>query len=315
MATIGYKFYIAYQGPTSSLAVVARVLIAFLCCATPFLLARPVRGAVRQLQSARADFADTVRAVRASVVRIECSEHPKETPFNVGTGFFAGNDGSVITVRHLIDACAKYVGSSVLAHHNEEGFLRVGVPFPVVESSNLSVDPQFDVYDADVVDEDPAHDLALIRPARNLISSNSSAVALPREPLRTAVALFSQRPDEGLSVATSGYPFGSDALITTFGYIASSWESSGAFGLIVPEPQDADLYLGDFTVNAGNSGGPVYSTSDARVVGICEGYRDASVFLGSKSPTDLTYNSGLSVIIPAKYIDELLTRNNVKNDS
>ena len=117
---------------------------------------------------------------------------------------------------------------------------------------------------------------------------------------------------DGDAVAVSGYPSVSAAFVTTHGVIASSTEvdlaevepEGAPQGWTVPDVRDS--YLLDVAVNPGNSGGPVYATYSAQVIGTCVAFK-----IGTASPTStspFSYNSGLAVAVPIKYGVELLSR-------
>jgi len=85
-------------------------------------------------------------------------------------------------------------------------------------------------------------------------------------------------------------------------------------------PDTADFYIGDMHVNPGNSGGPVYSVEQGKVIGVCVAAALAPVVYGdgnhepaSAGNRPLFSNSGLSVVIPVRYVIDLLKKNNVKS--
>lgn len=197
-----------------------------------------------------------------------------------------------------------------------------------METHSTSVRENFRRLDAGVIDEDSGHDLALIRTAQNITAAALPDMMLGNQPISVAPAkLAADRPDEGLPIATSGYPFGHPVLITTSGSLASSWELQDTSSPFVTADAN-DIYLGDLSVNGGNSGGPVYSIKDGTVIGICGGFLTALVvdqsgkpfIVGSASAPAkrsssgriLYYNSGLAEIVPARYILDLLRKNKIK---
>ncbi len=166
----------------------------------------------------------------------------------------------------------------------------------------------------DVVDQDPIHDLALLKLKNNPFTVD---LAFIDKRFQVASAKFSLgRPDEGEPIAVSGYPLSSSTLITTSGAVASSWSvDPGPAGW---ESQWSDIYLADMRVNPGNSGGPVFSTQDGSVIGVCVRF-DADLVgyagtneLAKLNDHYLSYNSGLSLVVPAKYVVELLKKNHLK---
>lgn len=163
------------------------------------------------------------------------------------------------------------------------------------------------------IDEDPIHDLALLKLNANPFTNN--AVLKTRNGdvkkiVQVKAARFSLgRPDEGEPIAVSGYPLRSSVMVTTSGAIASSWEVDqkdlplGAPGAFLSHLSDS--YLADIHVNHGNSGGPVFSVADGSVIGVC-------VSIVPDSMGGSPYNSGLSSMIPAKYVIGLLKKHNLK---
>ncbi len=127
------------------------------------------------------------------------------------------------------------------------------------------------------------------------------------------------------TVAVSGYPLNSNVLISTSGSLASSW----AYDITdVPVPgapawfrwsDIADSYLAGMRVNGGNSGGPVYSVENGAAVGLCAAFDVADVKYGdgNQEPAKvqnrpLTYNSGLAVVVPIRYVVEMMKKHNIK---
>lgn len=119
------------------------------------------------------------------------------------------------------------------------------------------------------------------------------------------------RPRDGDGIVVSGYPMTYPTLITTAGIIASAWHvdsmevtpEGAPRGFTIPDMQDA--YLADVAVNPGNSGGPVYRQDDGTGIGVCVAFRIAEAKAGGIPPL---YNSGLSIVVPIRYLVELLGR-------
>lgn len=177
----------------------------------------------------------------------------------------------------------------------------------------------------DIVDEDPRHDLALLKLRRNPFSGERDGGIViggeALEPLHGVPSLRVERPRDGDPVTVSGHPLAETVLITNTGIVASSW---GVNVDELPHPEIADLtipqmrdtYLADVQTNPGNSGGPVYSSEDGAVVGVLVAGKQTSVLLAGKEPvtldgTPLTADAGISLIVPAKYVVEMLERHGV----
>ena len=76
-------------------------------------------------------------------------------------------------------------------------------------------------------------------------------------------------------------------------------------------PDIADTYLVDSEVNPGNSGGPVYLVESAEIIGVCVATKPAPVRDEQGNPvsineTKLYYSSGLTVVIPSRYVIRLI---------
>jgi S1-C subfamily serine protease len=111
------------------------------------------------------------------------------------------------------------------------------------------------------------------------------------------IVLESGRPIDGTEIAISGYPLGEPTFVTTRGTIASAWTTGPSSDRFV------EWYLGDITANPGNSGGPVYRVTDARVVGVCKAGKLTPISGGEGSQT-----AGLTIIVPAIHVAELMDR-------
>jgi S1-C subfamily serine protease len=254
------------------------------------------------------DITDAIDAVAPAVVQISVAAGGAA----VGTGFLVNDSGHVITAHHVI--------------RDLGGGATIGVAIPNYEDANKNrISGSFWLSRYDVVAIDEPHDLALLRPHET--SGNPFQEPRPRfirigdaelgiEP--GIARLRAERPRDGMAIATSGYPFGTVNMITSTGYVASSWAvelkqiddpRTGATLL-----QDvADSYLADMQVNGGNSGGPVYRLADEGVIGVCVSTRGAAVFRSGGDPVEtevgrLYYNSGIASIVPAMYVAELLDR-------
>jgi hypothetical protein len=129
----------------------------------------------------------------------------------------------------------------------------------------------------------------------------------------------SERPADGLAVATSGYPLANPSMVTSSGIIASGWLTDDDAAQLLRRdnpgaPSHVVRYLADMEVNGGNSGGPVYSVDTVAVIGVCVATQSALVTGKGGNPvvaegSPLFYSSGLTVVVPARYVISLLERN------
>jgi S1-C subfamily serine protease len=159
--------------------------------------------------------------------------------------------------------------------------------------------------------------LALLRLTRNPFRGELGA--FPVGPpavdwLRAVVRFDDRRPDDGVAIAVSGYPFAIPDLYTNSGGVATSWATRQV------NRQLLDVYIGDLQVNPGNSGGPVYLIDTAEIIGVCVSHslsavwtRDAqgSWVQAEINDEPLMINSGIANIIPTKYVINLMTKNNI----
>jgi hypothetical protein len=183
----------------------------------------------------------------------------------------------------------------------------------------------FTLIDADVIERDDVHDVALLKLSRNpfgeTIESGYTLEGKPLPLMPLGVALLSTRAvREGESVAVSGFPFVSPVLFTNAGIIAST-RSAHDFNTEVPGLNvrvTSDFYLADMTVNEGNSGGPVYDAS-GEVIGIALGFRVAvvdKVIHGAwQHPPGVEdgygYNAHLAVVVPIAHAKALMTKHTI----
>lgn len=214
----------------------------------------------------------------------------------LGTGFFVNSDAYVITARHVIQKGRQLIEQ---IEARDRG-VHVGLGLP--DSENFVANTV--AVDFEIVDEDENHDLALLRLRRNPFQREVSSgirigendIPVPAE----AVRLNPNRPQEGQWVGISGYPFEERVLVTNSGYIASVWT--------LPN------YLVDAEVNPGNSGGPAYLVEDASVIGVCVATKGSPIWRENGEVTQilghtLYFSSGLTHIIPARCVTEIMDRN------
>jgi S1-C subfamily serine protease len=245
-----------------------------------------------------ASLPDVIDALRPVVVQISVSSGG--TLRRVGTGAWIHSSGLVVTALHVIRQ-AQRAGDV----DGGEPTVQVGVAQRLDEQERGN----FVHLSADVVAVDERRDLALLRVTPNPLPAGGLAVPGGVVPVPTAIAsLDSRRVRDGEGIAVSGYPVVEPVLVTTTGTVASSWafdlsQLPASAGPLLAELDD--LYLIDATINPGDSGAPVYRTSDGTLVGICLSFRVARADVDALEEP-LTYPSGLGVVVPAKYVAELI---------
>lgn len=272
------------------------------------------------------DLAQAVDQVRPSIVQISfhASDFPTEMwrqlgrPFihvPIGTGFFVNSDGFVITARHVVCDVAQLMERFRAAGSKQ---LFVGLAVPNTEKMRGN----FNLVDFDLVDEDTLHDLALLKLRKNPFKGEVGPMFGNLPQFFGTAILNPNRPKDGAAVGISGYPLGQAVLVTSAGWMATSW----AFEIReVPVPKASELfyiphivdsYLADVEINPGNSGAPVYLIENGTVIGICVGSKLAPVRDQHGNPVSvkgkqLHYSSGLTVVVPSHYVIDLLQKHNL----
>lgn len=271
--------------------------------------------------------ADSIEAIRPSIVQIgyevsRLSETVRRrigqdwANGSLGTGFFVNSAGYVITARHVITEGTTFLNQI------QAGEKRMVVGLAIPNAENMR--GNFILIEFELIDEDERHDLALLKLKRNPFKGEvTSGIKIGNQetPLPVLAApMREERPRDGEAIAISGYPLGQPVLITNAGSLATVWSYDTAEVRLpgAPEwfrfPDIADSYLADVETNRGNSGGPVYLSENGTVIGVCVGAKAAPVRYQGGSDVSLNnqqlfYSSGLTVVVPARYVIELLKKN------
>ena len=231
----------------------------------------------------------------------------------LGTGFLVSKDGYVATAKHVVTLPPNVILVDLL----------VGLPMPN-KDSGIFMRGNFQVISSKIIAVDPNNDVALLKCEINPFTNKSKPIGVinGKEISNNSYTVFildPNRPNEGLQIASSGYPFASSILVTSVGYLASAWEvnSDQLRSLDFQYPERGNVYLGDLRVNKGNSGGPVYSVETGYVIGVCVSYTNALVILPDQSGGGIpliiegkpaTYNAGITHITPIQYVIRLLNQ-------
>jgi S1-C subfamily serine protease len=233
---------------------------------------------------------DAIDSIRRSVVQIQAFREGVE-PATVGTGFIvasAGDTVHVVTANHVVEAVDAAAGQSI----------HVAFAAPDVIESTFQMKAGFVGTSARVVDAVFKQDLALLEvtgPRTALLaeveSKTGSKTMYRRETYRDPARLSSAKLREGVALAVSGYPLAEPSLVTNAGILATTFSMAGG----------QEGYLGDFTVNPGNIGGPVYTVGNAEVVGVCAALKLAPLVGGEGA-----YGAGLTVIVPVDQVEAML---------
>ena len=257
------------------------------------------------------DLTTAIKRVQPSIVQINLLAYgfprggaiPQPINLNqpLGTGFVISTEGYVVTANHVMEEGFKALESL----QSEVKTLSIGFAYPNTQEMRGN----FTLMDFDLVETDKIHDIALLKlKSKEIPPMFGNVPPLKLEP----VVLNLDRPEDGVAIGISGYPLNQSVLVTNGGFMATSW----AFDLQelkspgTPEfyrkLDIADSYLADINVNPGNSGGPVYLASDGSVIGLCVAYLPTNVRDDKGSVQNCYYNTGLAIVVPSRYVCELL---------
>lgn len=251
----------------------------------------------------------TIQKVRTCMVQIQAyaessNTSPREERIIAGTGFVINPEGYIITNAHVADGVQNYV-ANVNATDKKALAAFAGEDY-YDEKDNTLHRRRFSSTEYRIVDIDRLHDLALLKlaiPLKDLPYPGKLPIKV------SSCALSLTTPDEGTPIAISGYPLDIPSLVTQTGIVASN--TFFDFKRADAENKSVDYLLIDATINPGNSGGPVYLPTTGEIVGVIAAYRTAPVMENGAPNVDLSQNSGLAVVIPIKYVIQLLKKNDV----
>jgi S1-C subfamily serine protease len=277
------------------------------------------RSRSQKLPPEKKSLVEMITQARNAIVRIEVI-FPDETK-SFGTGFFINNDGVAATAFHVIHPPGKLQPPQQI---------RVELRIPTYQNQErqITVLAGWSGSTATEVAADQVHDIVILKLDHNVFPQ-IQPIKIPGAELIIKPSVCQLAPrhlQDGEPVFTSGYPLDLPILITTSGFIASSDP------MLFNEQtfRVEDIYWADMHANPGNSGGPLFSFATGAVIGMVIQYRNAPVMFadqrggpgygvtketdGSVTIRPIAFNSGISVIVPAKYLADLLTRNNIRHD-
>lgn len=236
--------------------------------------------------SGRADLADTIDAVRPSVVAVGVFKPTASPSFALrGTGFIVGDGNTVATNAHVVStATPAPEGESLMVQ------VRSGSGSQLRRARMLAVDKD--------------HDLAILR---------VEGAPLPKLALKDSGSVR-----EGQPVAFTGFPIGAVlgfvpvthrgmvSAITPIVLPGQNARSLNAQAIHRMKAGSFDILQLDATAYPGNSGSPLYDPQSGKVVGIID-----AVFVKSTKESALSAPSGITYAIPANFIRALLKENNI----
>lgn len=256
---------------------------------------------------------ETIDAIRPSIVQLSV-RNPQEggSTQAFGSGFILDDSGHVATAAHAVDSALQM---------NQQGlYVSIGLAYPNDDGSTTGVTMMNNFFHVrfKVVAIDRDHDVAIVKMHPNPFDNAPCPMiqigdAKEPRPQYRECQISLDRPRDGDSIASSGYPLASTTLVTTAGTLASAWETQVENVSDGWRTRDSmDVYLADISVNPGNSGGPIYRIVDGVVIGVCTAYRFAPLFYADKRGGQVTLgerpvaiNAGLCVVSPIRHIAEL----------
>ncbi len=194
---------------------------------------------------------DLIKSSRNSLVAIVYVDGDKF--FILGTGFFVDGNGTIATCRHIVkDLKDVYVmqvtevakASLVSYISTEEGLPRLNLPVYQVKDTNIFIR-------ANITNILPDIDLAILK----INQKNSNYLEIGEYNLI----------EEGDDLIFLGFPFGLNRVIAHKGMVSYKGKFNISGDL---KDQFIEAVQIDGIVNRGNSGGPLISVSQKRVVGI-----------------------------------------------
>lgn len=240
---------------------------------------------ITSFSSGACELCPLIKEAKQSIVGIGL-QTPLASPSNTlqGTGFVVANGQYVITNYHVVSAPL------------DENIVQNRVVF-----SGRGQRPV--VHQANIVDIDIAHDLALLKIEKQL----------------PPVTLHSDEyKQDGTEVLITGFPIG--AILGL--YPASHRGIIAALSPdVIPVTNSTqidiqtlsrlkspfDIYQLDITAFPGNSGSPVYDTREGKVLAVVN-----KVFVSGTREAALSSPSGITYAIPVKHVLALLKKNNIR---
>jgi S1-C subfamily serine protease len=198
-----------------------------LCFAISSLLCLPLQAQDRSKSIRPMTLPQAIESIRPSVVQIQVSvkfpsgstdlySRPAEDSrsFLSGSGVLVTEKGYVVTARHVVhDIQSRQLPEPIGFKGTRQ--LLVGLAYPNLENfkskgSSLSLRAGFSLIEAEIVEEDEQHDLALLRLKTNPFTDHASRMRFAAEEikyLRKAATISSiNRPADGDAIVISGYP-------------------------------------------------------------------------------------------------------------
>jgi len=245
------------------------------------------------------ELVESYKIVKKSIVAItlkyvphyDKQSMPTDFPPILGTGFIVNENGLIVTNDHILDAISKlwrppgaekdWGVFATLFHMTPEG--QVKIPLEIIGAGKIDTFAPGGAYYGP-----KKPDLAFMHvKARGLPSLKISDCSI----------------EEGIELATAGYPMGTDALRAP-GWLHQITPTlqSGIVSAVLPYPCEAPHA---FTINVmaqgGASGSPVFYPDSGAVAGILYGgLLDSHQVDSHQVPTNISY------VVPSHYINHLI---------
>ena len=218
----------------------------------------------------------------------------------IGSAFFINRKGFFVTVAHVIDA------------KPPNGFLCANVMTP---SKSLSC-MQFIV-----VEKDSDHDLALCQiPGfiTNSAGAKTSSVRRINNPF-ASLDITHKEPKLGELLVLAGAPVYSTLISIQLGIVSAlnTVYPPGVVSHNGPVKDTLSLLQVTVSANHGDSGGPLIDLTSGAVVGVLDQLIPSPLFLNGKDELSEKgfERSGIFLVIPAKWVNDLLTKNHAKSEA
>jgi S1-C subfamily serine protease len=255
---------------------------------------------------------EAIDIIRPSIVQLSVMNPQSAGSQTFGSGFILNARGHIATAAHVVDSAVQMAQQGL--------HISVGLAYPNDDggTTGFTMMNNFHHVSVEVLAIDRDHDVAIIKmqpnpfddPPRSMIRIGDQEGPRPQY---KACQVSLERPRDGESIASSGYPLSSTTLVTTSGALASAWETQIKNVSDGWRTRDSiDVYLADISVNPGNSGGPIYRIVDGFVIGVCTAYRFAPLFYADQKGGQVTIgerpvaiNAGLCVVSPIRHIVKL----------
>lgn len=242
---------------------------------------------LQAMHACAASLVEQIKTIKPSVVGVGTYLTTRRPPsLLMGTGMIVADGYHVITNWHVVPNDAKMEHNEKLVIFYQQG-------------------DQTAYRNARVLDKDVDHDLALLR----IDGTRLPAVKIDQ----------SRVAEEGEEIAFTGFPIG-----TVLGFFPATHKGiiAAVTPIAIPASDSRALdarsikrlrepylvYQLDAVAYPGNSGSPVYSINDGKVLAVIN-----KVFVKQSKENVLKDPSGITYAIPAKYVLQLLKKNGLKH--